>query len=302
MTTHDIELPPLPRPQVPLIDADIDLMDIRRLVNWCEKIANEHARAAIEADRNRRQTEAEEVCGEAYQVVGSLLSDLGIFETDHAKKILDNLSQAKMVHKDVLPWPSFDCQCRGEPVAYHPCTSILIEGLKRLPGGSAILAEWDKARSKVDAPQPAEPCASSVSNKTACRSKNGNCDSQPADPEHATRNLQPSSALQPVATAFFTEQGEVAFTGLFDRTLKALEAVKTTRMGISSGSIDLYAAPQAAAPVKVPSDDALADALNNLEHDNYEQSYRGYKNRQADIALIRTALAAIGETGREVEK
>src|SRR5690606_32936986 len=63
-------------------------------------------------------------------------------------------------------------------------------------------------------------------------------------------NLQPSSSLQPVATAFFTEQGEVAYTGIYDRTLKALEAVKTTRMGISSGSIDLYAAPQAAEPVK----------------------------------------------------
>lgn len=45
----------------------------------------------------------------------------------------------------------------GESVAYHPCTPILIEGLKRLPGGSAILAEWDKSRSKVDAPQPAVP-------------------------------------------------------------------------------------------------------------------------------------------------
>ena len=68
--------------------------------------------------------------------------------------------------------------------------------------------------------------------------------------KHATLNLQPSSSMQPVATAFFTEKGEVAFTGLFDRTLKALEAVKTTRMGISSGSIDLYAAPQPAEPVK----------------------------------------------------
>lgn len=41
----------------------------------------------------------------------------------------------------------------------------------------------------------------------------------------------------------------------------------------------------------IPSDDVLADALNNLEHDNYEQSYSGYKNRQADIELIRAALS-----------
>lgn len=52
--------------------------------------------------------EAEQVCAEAYQVVGSLLSDLGKFDTDEAEKILDNLSQAKLVHKDVLPWPSYE--------------------------------------------------------------------------------------------------------------------------------------------------------------------------------------------------
>lgn len=54
MNTHDIELPPLPRPQVPRIDADVDLMDIRRLANWCEKTAKDYARAAVEADRQRR--------------------------------------------------------------------------------------------------------------------------------------------------------------------------------------------------------------------------------------------------------
>ena len=51
--------------------------------------------------------EAAEVCGEAYQVVGSLLDDLGVFNTPQAEKVLDNLSQHRMVHKDVLPWPSF---------------------------------------------------------------------------------------------------------------------------------------------------------------------------------------------------
>src|SRR5690606_11328146 len=38
--------------------------------------------------------------------------------------------------------------------------------------------------------------------------------------------------------------------------------------------------------------DVLNDALSNLEHDNYERSHKGYENRQADIALIRAALAA----------
>ena len=67
----------------------------------------------LEADRLRGEAQAEqypeaaEVCGEAYQVVGSLLDDLGVFDHPHAQKALDNLSQHRMVHTDVLPWPSF---------------------------------------------------------------------------------------------------------------------------------------------------------------------------------------------------
>lgn len=54
MNTHNTELPPLPGPQVPLIDADIDLMDIRRLASWCEDTAKGYARDAIEAERSKR--------------------------------------------------------------------------------------------------------------------------------------------------------------------------------------------------------------------------------------------------------
>jgi len=50
--------------------------------------------------------EVRKVCAEAYQVVGSLLVDLGQFNTDRATKILDNLSEQRLVHDDVLPWPS----------------------------------------------------------------------------------------------------------------------------------------------------------------------------------------------------
>lgn len=52
--------------------------------------------------------EAEKVCMEAYQVVGSLLSDVGKFDSDEAEKILDNLIAGKLVHKDVLPWLSYE--------------------------------------------------------------------------------------------------------------------------------------------------------------------------------------------------
>jgi hypothetical protein len=71
---------------------------------------------------------AAQVCAEAYQVVGSLLSDLGQFDTDRGQHILENLSQARLVHTDVLPWPSFEQPAQSsadsaQPVAW-PWRSI----------------------------------------------------------------------------------------------------------------------------------------------------------------------------------
>lgn len=64
------------------------------------------ALAPTPAPAQQEPSEAEMVCAEAYQVVGCLLSDLGLFETEQARKILDNLSEARRVHQDVLPWES----------------------------------------------------------------------------------------------------------------------------------------------------------------------------------------------------
>jgi hypothetical protein len=52
----------------------------------------------------RERDEAQQVCAEAYQVVGVLLDGTGQFETDHGQKILDNLCEHRKVHDDVLPW------------------------------------------------------------------------------------------------------------------------------------------------------------------------------------------------------
>lgn len=51
----DIKLPPLPRIKVPLIAADVDLLDIKVLARWCERTATDYARAAVLADREGRQ-------------------------------------------------------------------------------------------------------------------------------------------------------------------------------------------------------------------------------------------------------
>jgi hypothetical protein len=49
--------------------------------------------------------ESVEVCYELYQVIGVLASELDIFETQEIENILDNASQARLVHRDqVLPF------------------------------------------------------------------------------------------------------------------------------------------------------------------------------------------------------
>lgn len=53
--TDDIKLPPLPRLRVPLIEADVDLLDIKVLARWCERTAADYARAAVLADRASRE-------------------------------------------------------------------------------------------------------------------------------------------------------------------------------------------------------------------------------------------------------
>lgn len=82
-------------------------------------------------------TNAEHVCAQAYQVVGSLLDDLGQFNAECARKILDNLSSAKIVHDDVLPWPSFEHPA-ARPVQPQGWVSVQ----ERMPpGGIPVIAD-----------------------------------------------------------------------------------------------------------------------------------------------------------------
>lgn len=53
-----------------------------------------------------QRREIKTVCAEAYQAVGVMLSDLGLFDSEHGQKLLDNLSAGRLVHKGLLPWPS----------------------------------------------------------------------------------------------------------------------------------------------------------------------------------------------------
>lgn len=61
-----------------------------------------------DANGMRRIAELEMVCAELYQVIGSLSSYAGLFEHPDVQRALDNASQAKLVHADLLPWPRDD--------------------------------------------------------------------------------------------------------------------------------------------------------------------------------------------------
>lgn len=126
--------------------------------------------AAIPAPEG--ESPAELVCAQAYQIVGSLLDDLGQFGTALADKILDNLSEARIVHDDVLPWPSFanvqpkaaegDAQIAAlilaefgsvsPPHGFAPDDMVAAYKLGRShvePKGSATVEQWEAALSAV---------------------------------------------------------------------------------------------------------------------------------------------------------
>lgn len=81
--------------------------------------------------------EAARVCAEAYQAVGSMLSDLGQFDTPHGEKLLDNLSEHRLVHDDVLPWPSFEDKDAPVVFSYDP-TPARATATLRWPDGKCL--------------------------------------------------------------------------------------------------------------------------------------------------------------------
>ncbi len=54
----------------------------------------------------KARTELLDLIGEAYQVVGILADECGRFDDLHVTKMMDNLAAGRMVHADVLPFPS----------------------------------------------------------------------------------------------------------------------------------------------------------------------------------------------------
>ena len=64
------------------------------------------------AQMTKRIEELEQVCGELYQVIGSLADHAGCFDHPDVQRALDNASKARLVHRDLLPWPKSPWRAR----------------------------------------------------------------------------------------------------------------------------------------------------------------------------------------------
>ncbi|MBV2346664.1 DUF551 domain-containing protein [Escherichia coli] len=88
------------------------------------------------------------VCAEAYQVVGVMADALGVFGDAAVQKVLDNLSQQKLVHKDVLPF-----SLPVTPDGWISCSERMPEDNKMLLAfsqGEIVAAYWNWVVSPID--------------------------------------------------------------------------------------------------------------------------------------------------------
>ena len=81
------------------------------------------------------------VCAEAYQVVGVMADALGVFGDAAGQKVLDNLSQQKLVHRDVLPF-----SLPVTPDGWISCSERMPENI---PGSCKEYLVFDGLNNKV---------------------------------------------------------------------------------------------------------------------------------------------------------
>lgn len=78
------------------------------------KMGNESgAVSAAFAAYQKRITELETICAESYQVIGALAGEA--IEHPEVQKALDNASQQRLVHQDLLPFPKSELPERKRP-------------------------------------------------------------------------------------------------------------------------------------------------------------------------------------------
>ncbi len=107
-----------------------------------------YGRETEESKLRKRVEELELLLGEAYQAVGTLASDCGRFEDPTVVKMLDNLSEMKMVHDDALPLPSKAVDVASAGLAGVALESIL-KWVERGADELLVRRIWDDARRAV---------------------------------------------------------------------------------------------------------------------------------------------------------
>lgn len=88
------------------------------------------------------------VCAEAYQVVGVMADALGVFGDAAVQNVLDNLSQQKLVHRDVLPF-----SLPATPDGWISCSDRMPEDTKMLLAfsqGEIVAAYWNWVVNPID--------------------------------------------------------------------------------------------------------------------------------------------------------
>ena len=82
-----------------------------------------------------RVAELETICAELHVIIGALAAEAGVYDHPEVSKALDNASECRLVHKDLLPWPKNSSVTRqgGTPLRARPIRSPLILPPPRLP-------------------------------------------------------------------------------------------------------------------------------------------------------------------------
>lgn len=62
--------------------------------------------------------EKQKLLRQLYQIIGSMLSDMGLFESERGQKLLDNIYAERVLHDDLLPWPALGDKIIDSTKAY----------------------------------------------------------------------------------------------------------------------------------------------------------------------------------------
>jgi hypothetical protein len=81
------------------------LQGIRVALHIAYRLGERSGLLTVHKITEERIEELETICGELYQVIGNLAGYAKCFDHTEVTRAMNNASKAKLVHKDLLPWP-----------------------------------------------------------------------------------------------------------------------------------------------------------------------------------------------------